>query len=173
MAQIAVLVEDLFEDVEYREPVEAFRRAGHGVVCLGLKKGALIRGKRGEEVITIEVEVGSADPLSFDALFIPGGYSPDRLRAHKEPLLFVRAFMETPKPVLLICHAPQLLISAKMLDGRKVTGYKSIIQDIKNAGAEFVDSSVVVDGNLVSSRGPADLAAFIETSLKVLASYIY
>ena len=76
--------------------------------------------------------------------------------------------MESGKPVFAICHAPQLLITADVLKGKKVTGYKSIIQDIKNAGAEFIDQQVVIDGNLVSSRNPSDIPAFIEACLKKL-----
>ncbi|KMQ53033.1 ThiJ/PfpI family protein [Chitinispirillum alkaliphilum] len=168
MATIAVLVDNLFEDVEYDAPVEAFKNRGHKVVVLGLKKGALLRGKKGEKEVRVDMEVGSADPNSFDALFVPGGYSPDRLRAHNEPVIFTRAFFDTSKPIFLICHAPQLLISARLLGGRKITGWKSIKQDIKNAGAEFIDSPVVVDENLISSRGPADMSRFIETTLEML-----
>ncbi|NLL13582.1 MAG: DJ-1/PfpI/YhbO family deglycase/protease, partial [Fibrobacter sp.] len=105
---------------------------------------------------------------SYDALFIPGGYSPDQLRASAAPVKLVRDFMESGKPVFAICHAPQLLITADVLKGKKVTGYKSIIQDIKNAGAEFIDQQVVIDGNLVSSRNPSDIPAFIEACLKKL-----
>jgi protease I len=91
------------------------------------------------------------------------------LRAHAEPVKFVKDFVESGKPVCLICHAPQLLITAQVLKGRKVTGWKSIIQDIKNAGAEFLDQEVVEDGNLISSRSPADLPAFIRACSKKLA----
>ena len=104
----------------------------------------------------------------FDALLIPGGYSPDKLRAHDAAMRFVREFMERGKLVFAICHAPQLLITAQVLTGRRVTGWKSIIQDIKNAGAEFVDREVVEDGNLISSRSPADLPAFIQALLQRL-----
>ena len=168
MGKIAVLIDESFEDVEYEAPAKAFREAGHSLLHLSIKKGAQLKGKKGSSTVTVDMEVGSADPSSFDALFIPGGYSPDRLRAHSEPVVFVRAFVESAKPVLLICHAPQLLITAHVLQGRKITGWKSIIQDIKNAGAEFVDSPVVIDGNLISSRGPKDIAEFIKASLDIL-----
>lgn len=113
---------------------------------------------------------GDADPHKFDALLIPGGYSPDNLRAHEGPVRFVKEFMENGQPVFAICHGPQLLISAGKLEGRKVTGWKSLIEDIKYAGADFIDEEVVVDGNLVTSRQPADIPAFIKDSLKVLES---
>jgi len=110
-----------------------------------------------------EVKVGD-----FDALLIPGGYSPDKLRVDDHVVRFVKEFVESGKPVCLICHAPQLLITAQVLKGRKITGWKSLIQDIKNAGAEFIDQEVVQDGNLISSRSPADLSAFIRACSKKL-----
>jgi protease I len=105
---------------------------------------------------------------NFDVLFIPGGYSPDRLRINDEAVRFVSGFVVSGKPVLSICHAPQILITAQALKGRKITGWKSIIQDIKNAGAEFIDQAVVEDGNIISSRSPDDIPAFIEASLRKL-----
>lgn len=101
-------------------------------------------------------------------MLIPGGYSPDKLRSHDEAVRFVKDFMSSGKPVFSICHGPQLLITADVLKGRKVTGWKSIIQDIKNAGAIFIDEEVVEDDNLVSSRSPGDLPAFIYASLEKL-----
>jgi protease I len=105
----------------------------------------------------------------FDALLIPGGYSPDKLRVYEEAVRFVKDFVESGKPVFTICHGPQLLITAQVLKGRTITGYTSIIQDIKNAGATFVDADVVVDKNLISSRTPADLPSFIAAALNALA----
>ncbi|MDG5814913.1 type 1 glutamine amidotransferase [Chitinispirillales bacterium ANBcel5] len=171
MAVIAILIDDMFEDVEYTTPAKAFREAGHSLVHLGLKKGAEVKGKKEGTVVAIDLETGSADPAAFDALFIPGGYSPDRLRAHKEPVVFARAFMETQKPLFLICHAPQLLISARVLEGRKLTGWKSVAVDIKNAGAEYIDAPVVIDGNMVSSRGPKDLPQFLNTCVEMLSKH--
>ena len=105
---------------------------------------------------------------TFDALLIPGGYSPDKLRVDKDAVDFVRSFMQAAKPVFSICHGPQILITAKVLEGRNVTGWKSIIQDIVYAGGNFIDREVVVDGNLVSSRSPRDLPAFISACLDKL-----
>jgi protease I len=99
---------------------------------------------------------------------IPGGYSPDRLRVSEHAVTFVRDFVNSGKPVFAICHAAQLLITAQVLQGRTVTGWKSIVQDIKNAGANFVDQEVVEDGNLITSRNPQDIPAFVERSLKKL-----
>ncbi len=167
MATIAVLIADLFEDIEYSKPAESFKNKGHKLVHIGLEKKSIIKGKDNTPVVIDNVADSSNIP-SYDALFIPGGYSPDKLRANTATVKLVRDFMESNKPVFIICHAPQLLITAEVLKGRKVTGYKSIIQDIKNAGAEFLDQQVVIDGNLVSSRNPSDIPAFIEACLKKL-----
>lgn len=168
MARIAVLMDDWFEDVEYTGPADAFKNGGHQLIHVGLEKGKEISGKKGEARVRIDQSAADVSPDDFDALFIPGGYSPDKLRAHDEAVVFSAKFMESGKPVFTICHAPQLLITARVLSGRKVTGWKSISQDIKNAGAEFVDKEVVVDGNLVSSRQPSDIPAFVRAALEKL-----
>jgi protease I len=168
MSKIAVIITDMFEDVEYTDPAKAFKKEGHELVHLGLTKGETVKGKKEGTKVKIDKAITGASVNDFDALLIPGGYSPDKLRAHEEPVRFVRDFVNSKKPVFAICHAPQLLITADVLRGRKVTGWKSIIQDIKNAGAQFVDDKVVIDDNLVSSRGPDDLPDFISASLKKL-----
>ena len=169
MAKIAAILTDWFEDVEYTKPVDDFREAGHTVVTVGLAAHAVVTGKKEGTKVTVDVSFDDVAPDEFDALLIPGGYSPDKLRAHDKPVAFVKAFMEAEKPVFSICHAPQILITAKTLKGRHVTGYKSIVQDIINAGARYEDKEVIVDGNLVTSRQPSDLPAFIRESLKLLA----
>jgi protease I len=168
MAKIAVIVTDMFEDSEYWKPVTAFREAGHTVETVGLVKGSVVTGKTEKTQVTIDRGVKDVSSDEFDALFIPGGYSPDRLRVDDDAVGFVREFMEKNRIVLAICHAPQILITARTLMGRKLTGYKSIAQDIRNAGAEFIDAQVVEDTNLISSRNPGDLPAFIEASLRKL-----
>lgn len=168
MSTIAVLITDDFEDSEYSEPAEAFRKAGHKLIHIGLKKGETVTGKKQATPVLIDSEVDSVRPEDFDALLIPGGYSPDKLRAHKGPVRFVKLFMEQDKPVFAICHGPQLLISAGKLEGRKATGWKSLTCDIKYAGAEYLDKEVVVDANLVTSRQPSDIPAFVKASLEML-----
>lgn len=168
MSKVAVIITDMFEDSEYTEPAKAFRNAGHTLVHIGFKAGEAVHGKKGGTAVTIEKAVQEVSVEEFDALLIPGGYSPDKLRVDEDAVRFAGDFVRSGKPVFLICHAAQLLITADVLQGRKITGYKSIIQDIKNAGAEFLDQEVVEDGNLVSSRHPADLPAFIGTSLRHL-----
>ncbi len=169
MSKIAVLITDYFEDAEYTDPVEAFKNAGHKTIHIGIAAGAVVKGKKENTPVTIDKAVADVSQADFDALLIPGGFSPDKLRAFDAPVAFVKDFMASGKPVFSICHGPQLLITADVLRGRKVTGYQSIIQDIKNAGAHFQDAEVVVDGNLVSSRHPGDLPAFIRESIKLLA----
>ena len=168
MTTIAVLIGKDFEDSEYSEPARAFRDAGCRLVHLGLKKGETVTGKKHATPVQIDMEVDSAGPDDFDALLIPGGYSPDNLRAHKGPVRFVKHFMERDKPVFAICHGPQLLISAGKLQGRKATGWKSLLCDMKYAGADYLDKEVVVDGNLVTSRRPSDIPAFVDACLKML-----
>ncbi|MFP4521334.1 MAG: type 1 glutamine amidotransferase domain-containing protein [Fibrobacterota bacterium] len=167
MAKIAVILDNLFEDPEYTEPVKAYKESGHQITNIGLKKTE-VKGKRNGTEVMIEQTLDETDPADFDALLIPGGYSPDKLRASETAVRFVKEFSETGKPVFSICHGPQLLITAGALKNRKITGYKSIIKDIENAGAEFIDEKVVVGGNFVSSRNPGDLPAFTEKTLEVL-----
>lgn len=169
MAKIATVLADMFEDVEYTEPANAFREAGHEVIVIGSETGATLEGKQKEAQITTNTSIGEVSSEDFDALFIPGGFSPDILRGDDKFVQFTKHFADEGKPVLAICHGPQLLISAEVLQGRNITGYKSIHVDLKNAGATVKDEEVVVcGGNLVTSRQPEDIPAFIRESLKVL-----
>ena len=168
MEKIAVIIADLFEDSEYTEPANAFQNAGFELQHIGLKSGETVKGKKkGTKVIT-DAAFGDVSVDDFRALLIPGGYSPDKLRGDESAVEFTRNFFKSGKPIFAICHAPQILITADVIKGKKITGWKSIIQDIKNAGAEFLDQEVVIDGNLVSSRDPGDLPAFIKASLDKL-----
>jgi protease I len=168
LKNIAVIIDDMFEDSEYTEPASSFTTAGHDLTHIGLKRGKIVKGKKHGTEVTIDRSIREASVDDFDALLIPGGYSPDKLRSHDEAVRFVKDFIKSGKPVFSICHGPQLLINADVLKDRKVTGWKSIIQDIKNAGGVYIDEEVVIDDNLVSSRSPADLPAFINASLKKL-----
>ena len=168
MATIAIIITDMFEDSEYSKPAEAFKQAGHALVHIGLTKGQTVKGVKQGTPVLVDQAVKDVSVADFDALLIPGGYSPDRLRVDDDAVRFAKEFVESGKPVFAICHAPQLLITAQVLRGRRITGWKSVIQDIKNAGAEFIDQEVVEDGNLISSRSPQDLPAFIRASLRKL-----
>src|SRR5512135_3732023 len=158
MSTIAALVGKGFEDVEYTKPVEAFRNAGHTVTVVGKAAGEEVMGKHGTAV-RVERSAAEIKPERFDALFIPGGHSPDNLRIDPAVVEFVREFVESGRPVFAICHAPQLLITARVIKGRRVAGWPSLKVDIENAGAEYVDEPVVEDGNIVSSRKPEDIPA--------------
>jgi deglycase len=168
MSKIAVLLGNMFEDVEYTKPAKAFKEKGHELTIVGLQEGQTVKGKRGHTSKIIEKSAKDVTINDFDAIFIPGGYSPDQLRVDENVVQFTKEFVESGKPVFAICHAPQLLITAKVIKGRKITGWKSIIQDIKNAGAIFIDEEVVEDDNIISSRSPDDIPAFIKASLKKL-----
>ncbi len=168
MAAVAVIVDDMFEDSEYTEPVKAFIAAGHTVRNIGIAAGRTVTGKKDKIPVVLDLNVQKARVADFDALLIPGGYSPDKLRAHPAAVAFAGDFLRSGKPVFAICHAPQLLITADVLRGRRITGYRSVVQDIKNAGAEYVDMAVVVDDNLVTSRQPEDLPMFIAAAMDML-----
>ncbi len=169
MAKIATLITDMFEDVEYTDPSKAFNDAGHEVFTIEKEAGKKVTGKQGEAVVTIDKGIDDVSPDDFDALFLPGGFSPDQLRADDRFVNFSKAFMDAKKPVFAICHGPQLLITAKALEGRKATGYKSIQVDMEYAGATVLDEEVVVcQDQLVTSRQPDDIPAFNRESLRVL-----
>ncbi|WP_422122166.1 type 1 glutamine amidotransferase domain-containing protein [Planococcus sp. X10-3] len=172
MAKIATLITNMFEDVEYTDPSKAFNDAGHEVFTIEKEAGKEVTGKKGEAVVSIDKGIDDANPNDYDALFLPGGFSPDQLRADDRFVNFTKAFMDAKKPVFAICHGPQLLISAKALEGRDATGYKSIQTDMEYAGAKVVDKEVVVCQNqLVTSRQPDDIPAFNRESLRVLEEY--
>ncbi|MDQ1143680.1 protease I [Bacillus sp. SORGH_AS 510] len=167
--RIAVVVTDHFEDSEYSDPVQAFQEKGHTITVIEMEKGKTVKGKQGQSEVTIDESIDDVSPEDFDALFIPGGFSPDILRADERFVTFAKSFMDAKKPVLAICHGPQLLITAETLQGRDVTGYKSIHVDLKNAGGNLHDKEVVVCQNqLVTSRQPEDIPDFVEESLRIL-----
>ncbi|XKF10398.1 type 1 glutamine amidotransferase [Planococcus rifietoensis] len=159
----------MFEDVEYTEPAKAFNEAGHELINIEKEAGKKVTGKQGEAVVTIDKGIDDVNPDEFDALLLPGGFSPDQLRADDRFVTFTKAFMDAKKPVFAICHGPQLLITAKALEGRKATGFKSIQVDMEYAGATVVDEEVAVcQDQLVTSRQPDDIPAFNRESLKLL-----
>ncbi|TFE01221.1 type 1 glutamine amidotransferase domain-containing protein [Jeotgalibacillus sp. R-1-5s-1] len=169
MAKIATLMTNQFEDVEYTQPAEAFGKEGHEVVTIEKEAGKSVTGKQGDATVTIDQSIDDVSPSDFDALFIPGGFSPDLLREDERFVSFAKSFMDDKKPVFTICHGPQLLITAKSLEGRTATGYKSIKVDMEYAGVNYKDEEVVVCGNqLVTSRQPDDIPAFIRESLNLL-----
>jgi protease I len=167
--RVAMLVEDEFEDRELTGPLEALRSAGITVVVVGPTAGASYRGKRGEAVVTAELSAGAAKIKDFDAVIIPGGHAPDKMRMRHAMVDLARDAMEAGKPVAAICHGPQVLISANSLRGRTLTCWPSIAIDVKNAGGLYVDKPVVEDGNLITSRKPDDVPVFTEAIIRALA----
>jgi protease I len=169
MSKIAFLVDEMFEDSEFRVPYDRLRGAGHQIEILGRKAGAQVEGYRRQERIAIEKPVVQARVEDYDALVIPGGYSPDHLRTDRDAVAFTRTLALASKPVAAVCHAPSLLIEADLVYGRQVTSWPSIKTDLINAGARWVDREVAIDGNLITSRRPDDLPAFSDAIHRMLA----
>lgn len=168
MANVAFVLAENFEDSEFRVPYDRISEAGHQITVVGSEAGKEVEGKQGEETVTIESTPDQVDPAEYEALVIPGGYAPDKLRMDESVVKFVKSFFSGDKPVAAICHAGSLLVEADVAEGRTVTSYPSVRTDLVNAGAEWVDEEVVVDGNLITSRDPGDLDAFCSAILKAL-----
>lgn len=166
-SRVAVLVEEVYEDLELWYPTLRLREAGAEVKIVGPRAGDQYRSKHGYPA-TADLGMDDAHADDFDALVIPGGYAPDRMRRHSAMLNFVRAMHEAGKPIAFICHAGWVPISAGIVRGRAVTSVSAIKDDLINAGARWVDQEVVVDGNLISSRTPPDLPAFCRRLIEVL-----
>lgn len=164
----AVMVGPLFEDAEAIYPLYRLREAGAEVAVVGKEAGVTVPGKKG---IELETERAASDlsPGDLDLLVIAGGFGPDKLRTDEGVLALVRGMHEQGKPIAFICHAGWVPISAGIVDGRRVTSVPAIADDLRNAGAEWEDSEVVVDGTLVSSRRPDDLPAFMRSTIEVAA----
>ena len=160
MSHIAIILGEGYEDSEFRVPVERLHSAGHTLDIIGTHAGDTVKGKRGESEAEIQYSAGQVRPEDYDALVIPGGFGPDRLRTDIQVVDFVRRFVDSGKPVAAICHGPQLLIEAQVVRGVTLTSWPSVRTDLLNAGARWVDEPVVTDRNLITSREPADLPAF-------------
>ena len=158
--RIAILVADLYEDTEFWYPYYRMKEAGAEVVALGPTLGPEeVHSKHGLPA-RMEKRTKDVNPDDFDAVIIPGGYAPDLLRRCPSTLKFVRHIAESGKVTAAICHAGWVLISAGVIKGKRATSFFSIRDDMINAGADWVDEEVVVDGNIITSRSPADLPPF-------------
>ncbi len=158
--KVAVLAEEGFEDSELIEPVRALKDANAKVVIVGSGTHETYTGKRGKAKVKVDTTADRINGQDFDAVIIPGGYAPDRMRLHQAMIDLVKKAFDSGKVVAAICHGPQLLISAGVVKGRRVTSWPSVAIDLKNAGAKWVDQSVVQDRNLITARKPADLPRF-------------
>jgi protease I len=155
----AIFIADLFEDVELTYPYYRMQEAGARVFLLGKEEAHPYTGKHGITEKS-DLSVRTADPSDFDFLIIPGGYSPDKMRMEPKFIEFTRKIHEQGKIIAAICHAPWVLASAGIIRGKKITSWPSLRDDLVNAGAEHIDEEVVVDGNIITSRMPADLPVF-------------
>lgn len=171
-ARIACLATDGVEQVELRKPWEAYEKAGAEVILISDKRDRIRALQHMDKAGSFDVDVplAEADPAHYDALFLPGGvFNADALRASPEAVAFVRAFFDSKRPVAAICHAPWLLVEARVVPGRTLTSWPSLATDIQNAGGIWVDEEVRIDHRLVTSRKPGDLPAFIAKSIEIFS----
>lgn len=161
-----IISADSFEDTELLVPYYRLKEAGIAVDIASMQKGTF-KGKRG---YTVEANTSLADvhPNDYDLLILPGGKAPAVIRKEQKALEIAKHFFQTFKPVAAICHGAQTLITAGLLKGRHATCYTSVVPEMKDAGAIYEDKEVVVDGNLITSRQPSDLPAFMRETMKKL-----
>jgi protease I len=158
--RIACLLAPEYEDSEFRVPFNRLRAAGFRVDIIGKTRGQELTGHKRRDMILTEYGIDEVDPLSYHGLLIPGGHSPDQLRADPRFVRFVQEFDRTQQPIAAICHGPQLLITAGLVVGRTMTAWTTIQEDLRQIGADVRDEAVVVDGNWITSRKPDDVEAF-------------
>jgi protease I len=173
--KVALLVADGFEQVELTEPRRALEDAGAHTEIVSPANGQVQGFKHHDkgDRFRVDVPLAEADAADFDALVLPGGVAnPDVLRTIPEAVRFVRAFFDAGKPVAAICHGPWTLIEADVVEGRKLTSWPSLQTDLRNAGANWVDAEVVVDGELVTSRKPADLPVFNRRMIELFSERV-
>lgn len=168
--RVAILAEEGFEDSELIEPLRALKDAGARVVVVGSGSQETYRGKRGKATIHVDATADKVRADTLDAVVVPGGYAAEKMRMHEPMIDLVRQAANAGKVVAAICHGPQLLISADVVRGRRVTSWPSVAVDLTNAGAVWVDEAVVQDGKLITSRKPADLPKFNKAIIKALES---
>lgn len=166
--RVLVLAADLFEDMELLYPVARLREEGAAVTVAGLDDQP-VHGKKGYGPLPVDTTVDQVKEVDFEALVIPGGFAPDKLRRSEKVLDLVRAFDRSGKPIAFICHAGWVPISAKIVKGRRATSVGAIRDDMENAGVVWVDEAAVVDGNLISARTPDDLGPWMKALITALS----
>lgn len=174
--RVAILVADGFEQSELEKPQAALRQAGAKTQIISPENDQ-VKGWDEDDFgdsFDVDVSLKNANAQDYDALLLPGGVmNPDKLRTLPEAVAFVRSFFETGKPVAAICHGPQLLIEADVVQGRTLTSYPSVKTDLLNAGADWVDEKVVTDQGLVTSRKPADIPYFNDKMIEEFAEGVH
>ncbi len=166
--RIAILAEEDFEDSELIEPLRAMKDASARVAIVGSGSQESYKGKRGSVTIRVDATADEVRAEDFDAIIVPGGYAPDKMRLHQSMVDLVRKAHDMGRVIAAICHGPQLLISADIVRGRRLTSWPSIAVDLENAGAHWVDAPLVQDENLITSRKPADLPRFNKAIIEAL-----
>ncbi len=166
---VGILVEDDFEDVELTEPLKDMKEAGANVVIIGSGSKRTYRGKGGTLTVDVDMSADGARADDFDAIIIPGGYAPDKMRLSPAMVQLVKNAAQSGKLIAAVCHGPQLLISADLVHGRRMTSWPSVAIDLKNAGAQYVEEPVVRDGNLITARKPEDLPQFSKAIIEALS----
>jgi protease I len=167
MPRVLVLAADDFEDMELLYPLYRLREDEVEVTVASLG-GTPVTGKKGHGPVAVDVATDDVEAAGYDALVVPGGYAPDKLRRDAHVLDLVRAFDADGRPIAFICHAGWVPISAGILEGRRATSVGAIRDDMVNAGVAWVDEATVVDGNLISARTPADLGPWMKALLAAL-----
>lgn len=165
---IAFLLAPMFEDAEFRVPYDRLRAAGYPIEIIGTEAGEELKGVKGKETVKVDKAIDQAKPADYAALVIPGGFSPDKLRADKRFVEFVKAFDAQGRPLAAICHGPQLLEAAHLVRGRTLTAWATVQDDLRQMGAEVRDEAVVTDRNWITSRKPEDAEKFSAAILDAL-----
>jgi protease I len=166
--RIAILAEEGFEDSELIVPMWGMKNAGAMVLIVGSSSREICQGKRGSVAIRVDTTADKVKAEDFDAIIIPGGRAPARMRQHQAMVDLVKKADELGKIIAAVCHGPQLLIAAGIVKGRRLTSWPSVAAELKAAGAEWVDEAVVQNGNLITSRKPADLPRFNKAIIEAL-----
>lgn len=173
--RVAIITENGFEEIELTSPKKRMEEEGMKVDILSSEKNKMVKAWDHDHwsiEIPVDGNIEDADVNDYDALMIPGGVlNPDKMRVQSAFVDFTKTFLRSGKPVAVICHGPQLLIETGLLKGKEMTSYLSIQTDLKNAGANWVDKEVAVDGNLITSRSPKDLDAFNDKLIEMIGKY--
>ena len=168
--KLVMLIEQDFEDVEVTEPMRIFKDAGVQVTVAGPFSQMVYIGKQKKAKIKADTMADKIDVNEYDGIYIPGGYAPDKMRLNQPMIDLVKRFNSAGKLIAALCHGPQLLISAGLVRGKRMTSWPSVAVDLQNAGATWVDEPVVRDGNFITSRKPDDIPQFAQAVLDYLST---